>query len=324
MTLLEWRGLVLILAVGIDLLFGEPSNRFHPVAWMGAAIARLKGHCPSNHWLVCLTWGLGITATGCLVLFALGACFELFASPATSEGLRLPLLVSSLLLHAAILKSCFGIRALWTAADSVRRALRDGSVADARRLLAFHLVSRNVQEMDPSQVSAATIESVAENTSDSVIAPLLFYLVAGIPGALIYRYVNTCDAMLGYRTASLEWIGKVPARVDDILNWIPARTTALLMLLSAWSVPGKFVHSLRTWWADSGKTASPNAGHPMSTAAGLLGVRLEKDGHYVLGSDLRTPGRHDIAAMNSLFVWTVLSAVAIASMACFLVGRNTP
>jgi len=324
MTLLEWRGFVLLLAVAIDLLFGEPANRLHPVAWMGSAIAWLRSLCPSTHWLVCLAWGLVITITGSVLLFAAGVGRELFSSPAGTKALSWPLFVGRLLMHALVLKCCLGIRALWTAANSVRKALCAGNIEDARHLLAFHLVSRSVRDMNASDVSAAAIESVAENTSDSVIAPLLFYLVGGLPGALIYRYANTCDAMLGYRTASLEWLGKVPARVDDLLNWIPARTTALLMMFSSFSKPARLSKSFRIWWEDSGKTASPNAGHPMSTAAGLLGVRLEKDGHYVLGTDLRTPSASDIAAMNSLFISTVFFAVMFAAAVCLVAGSFLP
>ncbi|MEM9367948.1 MAG: adenosylcobinamide-phosphate synthase CbiB [Planctomycetota bacterium] len=321
MTMLEWKATVLVSAVGIDLLFGEPHNRFHPVAWMGSIIGNLQRFGSSSNWLASLMWGLAITVAGSVVLMFLGIVVEFAAPPRVREHDVSLLLVLGLLLNASMLKSCVGIRSLWNASNSVRDALSVGDLPEARRCLAYHLVSRDVRNLGESEISAATIESVAENTSDSVIAPVFFYLVAGMPGALVYRYINTCDAMLGYRTPSLEWLGKVPARTDDLLNLIPARITAALMLLPSLPKRHRFSRALGIWWADSGKTESPNAGHPMSVAAGLIGIRLEKEGHYVLGERLRSPCHEDIATMNSLFQCTVLLAVSFVLVLC-LVGEG--
>ena len=316
MSLLEWRGLTLISAVGIDLLFGEPSNRFHPVAWMGTFIARWKHACPVGRWWMYWLWGLAFTVLGVVGVAAIGFSIEAVSGWVLRNDWHVALTGVAILINALALKSCFGIRSLTDAADTVYQALRAGDLQEARRCLAYHLVSRGVQELDESQVSAAAIESVAENTSDSVVAPLFFYLVAGLPGAMIYRYVNTCDAMVGYRKAELRWLGNVPARADDLLNLIPARLTVFFMMLASSFAPRRIASAVRVWWSDSGKTASPNAGHPMSGAAGLLGIRLEKQGQYVLGAELREPSAEDIGSMKSLFRRTVITLIVISSIVC--------
>ncbi|MEM6692433.1 MAG: adenosylcobinamide-phosphate synthase CbiB [Planctomycetota bacterium] len=315
MTILECNAIVLAFAVGIDLLFGEPHNCLHPVAWMGSAIGWLRRSCPSGNWFACLSWGMGITLIGVCVMFMLGIACEALLHWNLKEGAWVTSFMLSLLINAFVLKSCFGIRSLCKASESVDGALRVGNLEEARRLLAYHLVSRDVDRLDESEISAAAIESVAENTSDSVIAPVLFYLVAGIPGALAYRYINTCDAMLGYRKGNLEWLGKVPARADDLVNLLPSRITAGLMMLSSLPEIGRVSTGISVWWTDSGKTASPNAGHPMSVAAGLLGIRLGKAGHYVLGENLRAPCPRDISGMNRLFKRTVFLTGVFSSIA---------
>jgi adenosylcobinamide-phosphate synthase len=180
------------------------------------------------------------------------------------------------------------------AARQIAAALDAQDLVEARRLVSWHLVSRDTSALEPHQVAAATIESVAESTSDGIVAPLLAYTVAGLPGALAYRFINTTDSMLGYRDAAREWLGKIPARLDDLANLLPARLTALLLTLGA-SVVGEGARN--AWWVwkrDSSKTASPNAGHPMSAMAGALDVELEKVGHYRLGEGQRAPCAPDV------------------------------
>jgi adenosylcobinamide-phosphate synthase len=177
--------------------------------------------------------------------------------------------------------------------------------------LSWHLVSRDTSTLDESRIAAATIESLAENTSDSAIAPLFWYAVAGLPGALVYRFLNTADAMLGYRDAEREWLGKAAARLDDVANLIPARLTALCMILSAPWLGGRMEGGWRIWRRDAGTTASPNAGHPMSAAAGVLGVELEKVDHYRLGAGQPKPSARDIRRSQRLVIVSVAIALGI-------------
>jgi adenosylcobinamide-phosphate synthase len=155
------------------------------------------------------------------------------------------------------------------------------------------------------------VASLAENLSDAVVAPLLAYRIGGLRAAYLHRWINTADAVLGYRTEALEWFGKPAARADDLLNWIPARVTALCLALAA---PLAGLHgreAARVALRDSGLTPSPNGGWPMAAAAGALGVRLEKRGVYTLHAEGRAPEPGDIAACRRLVAIAALIALAL-------------
>ncbi|MEP6622743.1 MAG: adenosylcobinamide-phosphate synthase CbiB, partial [bacterium] len=210
--------------------------------------------------------------------------------------------------EGALLKPALSVRALLSAGRQVERALMDGDLERARQLLSWHLVSRNTTGLSASQVAGAAIASLAENVSDSVVAPLLAYRLGGMPAAYGYRFANTADAMLGYRTPELEWFGKPAARLDDLFNLAPSRATAVLIALVAGVARGSTRESLRVAWDDAGQTPSPNGGWPMAAMAGALGVRLEKRGVYVLGDHLREPRPSDIGRARKLV--TVVTALA--------------
>ena len=156
------------------------------------------------------------------------------------------------------------------------------------------LVSRDAEDLTEPLVAAAAIESVAENTTDSFIAPWLAFALLGLPGAFAYRAVNTLDSMIGYR-GEYEYLGKVSARLDDLLNLIPARLSAGLLLLAGVVASECSVRQgWRTALREHRVTASPNAGWTIAAVAGLLGVALEKPGHYILGSAFSHPEASDI------------------------------
>src|SRR5262249_33430479 len=160
------------------------------------------------------------------------------------------------------------------AATAVGSALRADDLRTARTRLRA-LVSRDTSTLDRDLVAAAAVESVAENLGDSFVAPLFWYAALGLPGAVAYRYVNTCDAMLGYR-GRYECLGKASARPDDMASWLPARLAAFLLVISAPLAGGDATAAWHVLRRDHRRTASPNAGWPMSAMAGALAVRLEK------------------------------------------------
>jgi adenosylcobinamide-phosphate synthase len=174
------------------------------------------------------------------------------------------------------------------------------------------LCSRDPAALDAGQLAAAATESLAENASDSFVAPLFYYALLGVPGAIGYRAVNTLDAMIGYR-GRYEYLGKAAARLDDVLNWIPARITAALLVVAGALTGRDAAGGWRVLRRDGGRTASPNAGRPMAAMAGLLGVALDKPGHYRLG-DGPAPTAAAIAA-----AWRVVTvAAALAAAAALL------
>jgi adenosylcobinamide-phosphate synthase len=186
-----------------------------------------------------------------------------------------------------------------------------GDLVEARRLLSYHLVSRDVTNLDASHVVGAAISSLAENLNDSVVAPLLAYRLGGLPTAYAYRAINTADAMLGYRTPELEWFGKPAARADDIVNWIPARLTALLIAIAS----GAPRESLNVARADARRCPSPNGGWPMAAMAGALGVVLVKRGVYTLHARGRHPTPADLARARRVTTLAAALATAIVEIA---------
>src|SRR5262249_42816972 len=174
-----------------------------------------------------------------------------------------------------------------------------GDLVSARADVGTDLVSRPTSGLDSSGVASAAIESVAENLTDSVLAPLMFYAAFGLAGAAVYRAVNTADAMIGYRTGMLEDFGKVAARFDDVLNLIPARLAGLVLVSAATMMGASPTGALTTMWREHARTASPNAGWTMAAMAGALGVTLEKNDHYRLGGG-RTPTADDVRGSGRL------------------------
>jgi len=297
--------LVLALAVVVDLAIGEPPTALHPVAWMGSAIGAFRKVAPrAGRWRPFVAG---------LLLMLVGVSVVLGLAWLVVDLLKKAPRPAAIVVEALLLKTALSIRGLVSAGRQVQRALASDDLVESRRLLSWHLVSRDTQSLSQSQVAAATIESLAENTSDSIVAPLFFYACAGLPGALAYRFINTCDAMLGYRDVEREWLGKAPARLDDLANLLPARLTALLVILSAPFARGSSRGALAMWRRDRRLTASPNAGQPMSAAAGALGVELEKVDYYCLGRGLRVPQANDIGRTVRLLLVTALLACGVAT-----------
>ena len=286
---------ILLGALTLDLAFGEPPARFHPVVWMGRLNAALRRRAPSGNRPAFL-WGafmaaLGPVAFGGLAWLALDH----------TGGL------ARTLIAIFLLKSSFAIRALAHAGLGVARPLASGDL-DGARVGLRSLVSRETSALPAPLVAAAAVESLAENASDSIVAPLFFFAIAGVPGAIAYRAVNTLDATIGYR-GPLEWLGKAAARLDDVANLVPARVTALLLSLAAPVGGGSTRRALAVWVRDRKLTESPNAGHPMAAMAGALAVELEKRSHYRLGAGLSPPSARDIGRA----IRVVLGATALAA-----------
>lgn len=183
-------GAIPLVSLVQDLALGDPPNRYHPVAWMGTAIARAESRAPKRGRLARFGYGAAVAVGGALALAALGRLLERGVS-----HLPRPL---NWLARAALLKATFSVRGLSAAAERIRQALECGDLSEARRLVSWHLVGRDTSALDGSLVAAATIESVAENTSDGVVAPLVYYALGGLAAALAYRFVNTADSMWGY------------------------------------------------------------------------------------------------------------------------------
>ncbi len=301
----------LLLALLIDRWLGEPPVRWHPVVWMGHYLgwagrqlqrqARPDGADYRSFWLGALAW-LG----GAAMVIAAALAIEQLA-------LRLPAVLAGLLLGLA-LKPLLAWRMLRTEVQAVEQALQQSLPAGRERL--SWLVSRDVSALSEAGVRESAIESLAENLNDSVVAPLFWFALLGLPGAALYRFANTADAMWGYRGVyrgqRWEWAGKWAARVDDVMSWLPARLTAALLLLAAGGRGLQLAGALRS---EAVKTPSPNSGWPMAAMALVLGVRLRKPLIYGLNPDGREAQAADTGHAVVYAEKTLLALMAVALIA---------
>lgn len=271
-------------ALALDVGVGEGPLRWHPVAGLGSWLQALHRPLPSRSRRTQLVGG-ALALGEVTAIVGMGA--HLLARDATRRGLL------GMAVMASVLKWTFSARMLLEEAIAVASALECADLTAARRRLRS-LVSRPVGQLEPDLLASAAIESLAENLSDSIVAPLLYYAAFGLPGAAVYRVVNTADAMYGYH-GDTEWLGKAAARTDDVLNWLPSRlSAALLVLASATQGWPASRAAITCWRRDAATTASPNAGRPMAAMAGALRRRLEKQGHHVLGADQPRPTAADV------------------------------
>lgn len=262
----------ILVAWGLDATLAEPPLRLHPVAWAGRYLAAAGDVVPASPPARALLAGGAAWVAGAAV--TLGA-----ALAAESVIGRLPPALRPLARGTA-LWPMLSVRLLLTEVAAVETALVQG-VEPGRAALA-RIVSRDASNLSPDEVREAALESLSENLSDSVVAPLFWYVVAGLPGAAVYRFSNTADACWGYRTPRWEHAGKVAARADDVLNLLPARLTAALLLPD----PRRW----RDLRHQAARTPSPNSGWPMAALALAGDLRLRKRGSWVLHDTGATPG----------------------------------
>lgn len=296
--------IALMTAFAIDLWLGDPPNQFHPVVAMGSFI----------HWFT-KKWNGGGNGRrfmlGAALILAGGALFALPWLGLTIILRWLPGWASGIIL-GVLLKPVFAFRGLLKAGQAVQRALAQKDLPESRRLVAWHLVSRDTSRLSERQVASATIESLAENLTDSFFAPLFFFVLGGLPAAWFYRFCNTADAMIGYHTPEYEYFGKFAARLDDILNWLPARLAGAILVLSAAVCQMNNKAAFRVMVNQHNRTSSPNAGWTMAAAAGALGIVLEKKDHYRLEGGAELPEAQDIARAMGL----VKIALCFSLMVC--------
>ncbi len=264
----------LFAGVGADWLFGDPPNRYHPVAWLGRLIGysapRLKGGAEKAKGVLFAI--MLVAAVGLAVHFTVFASMYLAGiialAIASAMALKITIAVAGMERHAKAIMSC----------------VEAGDLDGARQNLSM-IVRRRTDDLDEQHIMSATIECVSESTVDGITAPIFYYSLFGPAGAFAYRTINTLDSMVGYKDEYFKDIGWMSARLDTVANYVPARITAFLMVASARMLGADWKNSLNMLHRDHAKTFSPNAGYPMATMAGALRVRLEKIGHYALGDE---------------------------------------
>ena len=264
--------IILVTAIVIDLLIGEPPSKIHPVVLMGNLIVNLKKHLIKyNNKLT----GILITI---IILLVFNILFA-FIIKISTINYYLFIIISALLLSTT-----FAIKSLIYSVDQIGEDLNI-SIDKARNSISY-LVSRDTSTLTEPEIISAAVETLTENITDSITAPIIYTYIFGIFGAVTYRIINTLDAMVGYKTPDNINIGWFPARFDDLLNYIPARITGIMVVFAAFTLRLDWKNSYNIMRRDARKTPSPNSGFPMAAAAGALGIQLRKADYYQLGDSI--------------------------------------
>lgn len=264
--------LLVVLGVALDAMLGE-ARRWHPLVGFGRLAGVLESTLnrgPYRYWRGALAWLLAVVPLTLLTYW----CIRWSASVS---------IVASAAVHAALLYFCIGLRSLRDHTLPIEQALQRNDLAAARRSTAC-IVSRDTAQADATDLAKAGVESLLENGNDAVFGTLFWFIVAGAPGALLFRLANTLDAMWGYRSPRYLAFGCVAARIDDGLNWVPARLTALSYVLL-----GNTRLAWHCWRTQAPQWSSPNAGPVMASGAGALGLALGGAASYDGAIENRPP-----------------------------------
>lgn len=318
---MKWSLLALAIGFGLDLMIGDPHSFPHPVVLIGKLVSVLEREfrerfpkTPSGERIAgAVLWIIVVLTSALLPALLLWICHGV------SPWLRLA--VESMM--------CWQILATKSLRDEsmkVYHKLESGDIVQARYAVSM-IVGRDTAELDDAAVTRAAVETVAENTSDGVVAPMLFLTIGGAPLGFFYKAVNTMDSMLGYVEPPYLNIGLVPAKADDAVNFIPARFSALLMMAAGWLLGLDVENGWRIFHRDRFNHASPNSAQTESVCAGLLGLRLAGDAWYhgvlhkkkYIGDALRDIEHEDIPRACRLLYVTALLALLLCCMIKLLI-----
>jgi adenosylcobinamide-phosphate synthase len=271
--------LLVFFALVLDLVFGDPKNKFHPTAWIGSLIAKLTPYAKSSSKNLEKLSGTFIILISCGIVVFLMMLLDIGINLITLDYLSI---IISVIVGGILMKTTIAIKGMEKHALAVAKSIEQDDIFSARNNLSM-IVKRNTKDLDKNHVISGALESISENTVDGITGPLFYFAIFGLPGAFVYRVINTADSMIGYKTNFFKNIGWFGANCDKILNYIPSRLTGLLIIVSAMILGHNWKKSYEIMIRDGNKTESPNAGYPMAATAGALGVKFEKIDHYSLG-----------------------------------------
>jgi adenosylcobinamide-phosphate synthase len=278
--------LAVIFAIVIDLVLGDPRNKYHPTVWVGTLFGKLVPFVKSANVKLEKLGGAILVVSVITLIAGLIFIFDSEIKNLNNLDLigtsKILIFIASVLSIGFLLKTTIAIKEMEEHATKIMHAISQNNLEDARKKLSL-IVKRNTKNLDRQHIISATIESISENTVDGITGPLFYFTIFGLVGSFVYRTVNTIDSMVGYRTDLFRNLGWFGANCDKVLNFVPSRLTSLIMILACMIVGENWRHSLEIMRRDGPRTESPNAGYPMATMAGALGVRFEKIGNYILG-----------------------------------------
>ncbi len=297
----------LAIGITIDILVNDPPNRVHPVAWLGklvgSVIPKLKNNKKSanREKVAGIILAISFVVTiGLIVHVSISASLQFFGG--------FVLIVGSIL----VLKVTIATRVMEKHIEDIVDELQANNWTAARRKLSM-IVRRDTDKLDEQHILSAMIECVGESIVDGIISPLFYFTFFGPAGAVAYRVINTLDSMMGYRDSYFKNIGWMSAKLDTYANSLPARITAILVVVSARIIGADWRNSLRILERDHDKTLSYNAGYPMATMAGALRIKLQKVGYYSLGDEIERASIGKCrAAISIMKVTTILFCVSVS------------
>jgi adenosylcobinamide-phosphate synthase len=296
--------IIILAAVLIDIIFGELPSKIHPVVLLGKLINYLIKSLNNHN-----TKFTGFIITLLTLIFPLIIVYSILELSKFNYYFYL-------LVAAVILSTTFAIRSLIMSVKEIEADLNE-DLEKAKHSISY-LVSRETSNLEESDIISAAIETLTENITDSITAPLIYTFLFGILGAVFYRVVNTLDAMMGYKTPKYINTGWFPAKLDDILNYVPARITGFLMVVAAWILRMNWKNSYKIMVNDARKTPSPNSGFTMAAAAGALEIQLEKKGVYQLGEQIN-PLKIETISKTILLTKVTVLIFLIILVVCYLI-----
>lgn len=295
--------LTFTLAFFIDAVLGEYPDKIHPTIGIGKIITHLKRHAKSTNPRVEKMNGV-LLALVTVSVVALPVFILLFWLRASFGS------IPYIIVGAVLFKATFAVKGMGFYTKPIAATLKGKDLDSARKWLPF-IVRRDPNTLDERGIISAAIESIAESTTDGITAPFFFFALLGVSGAFAYRVVNTLDSMVGYKNVENKNVGWFSAKLDMILNFVPARLTAYLMVAAASLLGEDWRESWRILQRDKHKTASPNAGWTISAMAGALNIQLEKQGYYVLGDNHGLSADHIDRALRMMVLTAVLFGVVV-------------
>ena len=292
-------------AILLDLLFGDPKNRFHPTAWIGILIGTITTRMKNENYNLEKLGGIFIVlipvCIAIVVLLGLDFSIELISVESLS-------ILISIISGVVLFKMTIAIKGMERHALAVLDSIQKNDLTQARTNLSM-IVKRNTKNLDKNHILSGTLESLSENIVDGITGPMFYFAIFGLPGAFVYRIVNTVDSMVGYKTQMFKNLGWFGANCDNVLNYIPSRLTGLTIVLGSMLLGHDWKNCYEIFKRDGKKTDSPNAGYPMAAFAGALGTKFEKLEHYSLGT-----GEYEITSKK---VKDAISLMKVTSLLFF-------
>lgn len=301
-----------LLAFGIDRLFRGFPNRFHTIDVIGLVLDWVISWAPNlERKVLRFFYGAIVTLAGVAIAWSIGLLWQqLFAL------LPWPM---AWIAKAIALKMTLALYNVVLATEEVFETLKAQDVPRARALVRYYVVNQDTSWLNVYELSSVTVGEVAKNASDGIVAPLLYYALGGLPAAFAYCFVDAADTVMGHHDDQHEWLGKIPAWLDDLVNLIPARATAWAIIVAAIFSSANVRIAYLVWWHEAKFSDSLNAGYPMSSMAGALEIEIEKFGHYRLGAGHRRTEPGDIPrAVRLFYATTALTVIGLFFLITFI------